>query len=96
MSEIIGGWSKFSCNISDEARKAFGEALHDILGVAYEIVAVADQPVDGMNFTYFCNAQVVGPDEANYAAMVFVYVDLKGNYTLKGIERCREYPYGEE
>lgn len=75
---VAGGWSKYSTNISSEAKAAFEEALRGFTGVNYVPVAVAEQVVAGKNFRFFCNAQNVIPNATNYAAIVSVFKPLDG------------------
>ena len=56
MSEVLpGGWSEYSCELSPEAAAAFKEAFAHFVGASYTPVAFAQQVVNGMNYSYFCN-----------------------------------------
>lgn len=84
---LVGGWSTFSCNISGEAKQAFEEAMEGFVGVEYTPVAVAEQVVAGMNYSFFCNAKVVYPNAPNQAAIVNVFKPLGGEKAVRtGIE----------
>jgi len=73
-----GGWTSYSTRISSDAQKAFDEALKGFTGVHYTPLAVASQVVAGMNYRFFCNAQVVYPDAPNYGALVQINKPLVG------------------
>lgn len=77
-NQMPGAASTYSSDISEEARKTFDTALSGVLGKVYEPVAVSAQLVAGMNYKFFCNAKVVGPDDYNSAAIVSVYQPLPG------------------
>lgn len=79
---IAGGWSRYSANITTEAKAAFDEALKGLTGVSYTPVAVAEQVVAGKNFRFFCNAHSVIPNPVNYAAIVTVYKPLSGSASI--------------
>ena len=76
-SNILGGWTPYSSNISAEAYSVFEKAV-DLRGVNYTPVAVATQPVSGTNYSFFCNAKGVYPNATNEAALITVYQPLKG------------------
>ena len=77
-----GGWSKYSTQISSEARAAFDEAVRGLTGVSYSPIAVAEQVVAGKNFRFFCNAHSVVPNPTNYAAIVGVHKPLSADAEL--------------
>ncbi|MCX6582437.1 MAG: hypothetical protein NT166_19880 [Candidatus Aminicenantes bacterium] len=72
-STLMGGWTPYSCEIGPEARKVFDTAIKNLEGVKYIPVAVATQLVSGMNYSFFCNSNVVYPDAPNEAAMILIY-----------------------
>lgn len=87
-NQMPGAYSKYTCKINKEAQAAFDEALEGKLGVVYEPVAVAQQGVAGMNYKFFCNAKVVGPDAHNSAAIIIIHKPLpgEGKAVVKSIE----------
>ena len=84
-ASAAGGWSTYSCNISEEAKKAFAQAMKDFVGVAYTPVAVAQQLVAGMNYRFFCNATPAVEYPFPFAAIVTVFQPLEGKAVLTGI-----------
>ena len=71
--ESTGSWDTYTSNISSEAGAAFEEALIGLVGVSYTPVAVAQQVVDGMNYSFFCNAKGVYPDSQPAGAIINIY-----------------------
>lgn len=89
-SILAGGWSTFTCDISKEAFDAFDEAMEGLLGVDYTPVAVAQQVVAGMNYSFFCNAKVVYPEAPNQAAIINIFKPLGGKKAVRiGIESIK-------
>ena len=86
-TQMPGGFTPFSCKISDEDAAMFKEALSPILGVDYQPVAMASQVVAGMNFAFFCNATVVVPGAPSYPAMVNIFRNLDGQASVTNIQR---------
>jgi hypothetical protein len=79
MSEqLLGGWTGFRAPLTAEAKKAFDEAMHGLVGVVYTPVAFASQVVAGINYCYLCNAKGVYPGARESAAMVHIYQPLPG------------------
>jgi hypothetical protein len=77
-----GGWTEYSTSISDEAQVAFNEALDGHLGVNYSPLAVASQVVNGVNYRFLADAQVVYPNAPHYAAFIQVYKPIDGKAIL--------------
>lgn len=92
-NQILGGWSPYSCEINADARKAFDEALEELLGVDYEPVAVATQVVAGLNYSFFCNSKVVAPNTPWRPALVSVHQPLKGKAQLVDIRVMEPFVY---
>lgn len=90
--EMIGVWTKYSCNISDEERKIFDEALDDLIGVEYEPVAVATQE-SARNFSFFCNSQQVMPNATWKPALVMIHLEVNGTANLVDIKICEPFNY---
>jgi hypothetical protein len=83
MSTIVpGGWSAYSAKISEEAISAFAEALKGHVGVNYTPLAVASQVVNGVNYHFLCDAQIVYPNAPHYAAFIQVYKPAGGHAIL--------------
>jgi len=82
---MSGGWTEYTCQIDDQAHKAFEEAIASLLGAQYSPVAVASQVVAGMNYRFFCNAQVVVPGAVHGAAMVSIFAPLDGRPFVTGV-----------
>ena len=73
MSNLVGAFSPYTCEISEEARIAFDQAMDGIVGVRYEPVAVSTQVVSGMNYKFFCNTEAATIRPINGAAIVSIY-----------------------
>lgn len=87
MSDQVGGWTEYSCDISGEEKEVFEKALANLLGVKYAPVAVATQPVAGTNYSFFCNVQGLYANAPNEAAMVLIYAPLAGDPHIVNIAR---------
>jgi hypothetical protein len=84
---IPGGWTAYSCQISNDAKNAFDEAFKGFVGVDYTPVAVATQVVAGINYSFFCNALGVYPGATNEGAMVLIYSPAGGKPHIVSITR---------
>lgn len=84
---IAGGWTAYSTEISSEAKHAFETALKGLVGVKYTPLALASQVVEGVNYSFFCNALGVYPGATNEGAMVKIYKPLKGEPHIVSITR---------
>lgn len=60
----------------EEARVAFEVGISKLYGVNYEPLALQQQVVAGMNYTFFCKAQVVAPNTDAYMARVHIFASL--------------------
>lgn len=85
-STILGGWTTFSSDISQEALGVFEAALKGRVGVSYSPVAVATQIVSGTNYSFFCNTKMVVLDAANEAAVINIYQPLQGEPEITEIK----------
>lgn len=83
--QMPGGWTKFRSDISSAELEIFKKALIGLTGVNYTPVAISSQVVNGTNYQFFCNGNVVIPNSANEAFMIEVYVDLNGTVERKAI-----------
>lgn len=86
-NQILGAYGPFSSKIDDQATKAFSEAVEHFVGVQYSPVAVATQVVAGLNYAFFCNAQIPGLGNSIYPAMVNVYQPLDGSAVITHIQK---------
>ncbi|MDO7976991.1 hypothetical protein [Oceanotoga teriensis] len=84
---IVGGWSEFKTDISDEEMSVFSQSMEHFVGVKYTPIAVATQVVSGMNYCYFCNAKAAYPNSPNEAAMVEIYKPIKGDAHITQIRK---------
>lgn len=75
---VLGSWSIFRTDITEEEKDVFKVAFENFVGVSYEPIAVATQVVQGINYKFFCNAQIVYPNAPNQAAVVVIYAPLEG------------------
>lgn len=82
---IPGGLSPYTCKISDEAKKAFEQAMIGWVGVRYSPVAVSQQVVAGMIYRFFCNSQMVTLHASTGAAIVVIYQPLDAQAYVKAI-----------
>lgn len=86
---MVGGYTTYSCEISEEAKASFEEAMANFTGVVYNPVAVASQIVSGINYRFFCNARIVIPETTNDGAIVTIFQPLpgRGKATITDIKR---------
>jgi hypothetical protein len=82
----VGAFTEYSCEINDEAKQAFNEALNGLLGVKYTYVAVSQQVVAGMNYKFFCNTESATRYPNTGAAIVSIYKPLKGDAHITNIK----------
>lgn len=57
------------------------------IGVNYTPLAVATQVVSGINYRFFCNAQVVYPEAPNDAVITQIYKPLNGDPHITSITK---------
>lgn len=86
-TNLAGGWTPYSTEISKEAKEAFDEAFKGFVGVNYKPLAVANQVVAGINYRFFCNAKAVYPNSPIEAAIVQIYHPLQGPAHITSIQR---------
>ena len=89
-STMPGGWTAYSTDISKEAQGVFDAVTKHLLGVKYEPVAVATQVVAGLNYSYFCNAQVVKPESPWYPVIIDVYKPLNEDPRILEIKKLQQ------
>ncbi|WP_046759077.1 hypothetical protein [Kordia jejudonensis] len=85
---IAGGWTPYDTDINNKAIDVFNEAMRGLVGIKYTPIACATQIVNGVNYSFFCNAQVVGLDY-NEAVTVSVFENLSGEVRRIGITRTK-------
>ncbi len=81
---LVGAWKPFG-PLTEADKDVFKTAQEHLLGVHYEALEVRTQLVSGMNYEFFCNAQVVAPGTTVYPAVIRVYKPLKGEPVIKVI-----------
>lgn len=87
ITTMVGAYSPYTTEISEEAMNAFVSAFENFTGVKYEPLAVAQQVVAGVNYSFFCNATVVYPGAPTYPAMVTIYTDLDNKSCITHIQK---------
>jgi hypothetical protein len=87
MSDILGGWTPFKTDITNEEHNLFKTVIKGLEGVDYRPLAIASQVVSGTNYCFFCNATVVYPGAPNDAALVYVYQPISGTPHIREIKR---------
>ena len=87
---MVGAFTPFTTEISQNEKKIFEEATKGIVGVGYSPIAVSRQVVSGTNYDFFCNARAVYPDAPTFAVMVRIYAPLQGEPHLQFISRCQQ------
>ena len=84
--QLIGGWSSWNFDVSEEDRATFEKALEDILGVDYgPVYAVAFRATSVCNFVFLCRGIMVNPDQTTNLYKVYVTA-LSGKVKLENIE----------
>ncbi|ACA87416.1 MULTISPECIES: hypothetical protein [Shewanella] len=86
-NQNLGAYGPFTSEIDTQAKEAFSEAMEHFVGVDYSPVAVATQVVAGLNYAYFCNAQIPGLGSSVYPAMVNIYKPLDGDAVITHIQK---------
>ncbi|WXR62040.1 hypothetical protein WG909_02120 [Peptostreptococcaceae bacterium AGR-M142] len=86
---MVGAWTKFRTNLSDSDKKVFSRAMDGIMGVNYEPIAVATEVVEGTNYRFFCNSQIVRPDAPNEASMIEIWEKPNGEIQPPRITNIR-------
>lgn len=83
-TETAGGWEWNQMNTSldknADVKKAFENAMKDLVGVDYEPIAyLARQLVSGSNYCILCRSTSVYPNAKPSYSLVYIYEDLEGN-----------------
>ncbi|WP_196896115.1 hypothetical protein [Aureivirga marina] len=84
--QIPGGWSPYE-PLTAESKFVFAEATERIEGVVYTPFKVATQVVQGMNYRFRAEAQVVYPGAVPYLVIMQVYKPLNGKAVITSIEK---------
>ena len=88
MTNQVGGWSALvTPDQFTQGMKQAEDAFSSLLGVSYQALAAQEQVVAGMNYCYFCKAQVVSPGSAAYMTRVLVYVAPGAKPVVTAVER---------
>ncbi|SEQ59258.1 hypothetical protein SAMN04488038_10887 [Solimonas aquatica] len=86
MSQVPGGWTPFSFEVTPEASAVFAQALKGFTGVSYTPLAVATQVVAGLNYSFLAKGTVVIPAQTQLAAVIHIYKPLQGDPVLRQID----------
>lgn len=86
-TQMLGAFGPYTCDIDNEAKAAFADAMEGFVGVKYSPICVSQQVVSGMNYSFFCNAEIVVPGSTVYPAMVDVYKPIDGRAVITHIEK---------
>jgi hypothetical protein len=89
---IIGGWSAWSFKPDAAATQVFENSLGKLLGVKYTLVAAASQLVNGTNYVFLCEAEMVAPAGIDYIVVANVYQPLQGEPHISGIKAVGPKP----
>lgn len=85
-SSMAGSWSDYRQPTKDELT-IFDAAMQGHLGVHYQPVAVATQIVNGLNYSFFCNATPVTAQPMHEAAIVDIWMDGSQEIKLTDIHK---------
>lgn len=88
MENRCGCFSSFR-EIAEEERKLFEETLRGFVGVGRTPLAVATQVVNGTNYAFLCDSQLVIPDAVHYNDLVIIYKPLNGEPILKEVKEVK-------
>ena len=72
---LAGGYTKFR-PVTEEDKKIFEKAMEKLVGVGYEPLIVSTQVVEGENYRFVCNAEMLGVKPTYYLAGVTIFVPL--------------------
>lgn len=78
----VGGYARFGGyvaheEITEQDRAVFNYAVKDLLGVEYNLKAVASQVVNGINYKFICVAKVVVPYAQPELVVIEVYTKFR-------------------
>ena len=85
---IVGGWEKTEETvINDDAKAIFDEATEKLIGVYYEAIELIEtQLVNGTNYKFRAESQVVYPGAEKKEAIITIHKALDGTVTILDIE----------
>lgn len=86
-TQKTGGWSETEKEISPEMQEMFDEATDELIGVNYEAVElIGTQLVNGTNYMFLAESQVVYPGAEKGTAIVTIHQALDGTVSILNIE----------
>ena len=85
-NQLIGAYTPYTSDISQEAKNAFNQAMKGLIGVTYTPVAVSTQVVAGMNYHFFCNSEAATRMPLYGTAIVSIYAPLDGSAHITHIQ----------
>lgn len=75
-SNITGGYSEWSFDLTSEAMSAFREAMKGLAGASYEPFAFASQVVAGTNYSYLAKSRGAFPNAPLEICKIQVFAPL--------------------
>jgi len=84
-TSVIGGFTTYHTELSNDELSLFKKVTANLLGVHYTPLAVSHQVVNGINYSFFCNAKGAYPSATNKAAMVKIYAPTTGDAHITAI-----------
>jgi hypothetical protein len=82
----LGGWTPFRA-LDAESKAVFTAATKGLMGVKYTPKEVATQVVNGTNYRFRCDAEVVLPDPQKYTVTMEIFQPINGVPMITGIIR---------
>jgi predicted secreted protein len=79
-----GGWMPFT-KVSADAQKVFEEAFRGLTGITYTPLAFTSQTVNGTNYIFAVNAEVVAPGSHRYSLLIRIFKPFNGLGRAYGI-----------
>ena len=85
--QTVGGWTETEVKeITPEMQKIFDEATDKLIGVDYKAVElIGTQIVNGTNYKFLAESQVVYPGAEKQTVIITIYKDLDGNVSVLDI-----------
>ncbi|MDO4416274.1 MAG: hypothetical protein Q4C20_14480 [Erysipelotrichaceae bacterium] len=85
---ILGEWTETEDKaITPDMQEMFDQAMEKLIGVDYTAIELIEtQLVNGTNYKFRCEAQVVYPGAEKKEAIVTIHKDLQGNLSILNIE----------
>ena len=87
-TDTLGGYTETeNTAVTPEMQKIFDEAMNDMIGVNYTAKEmIGKQIVNGTNYRFLCDSQVVYPGAEKEEVIVTVHVTLDGSISILSIE----------